>query len=72
MTKNQGIYVKSNGVHCTIPSHDHNPKECKGSGKIKCEVCGKSTSAHKTMAFCSDGKPATVHQINREGRRVKT
>ena len=60
---------KNDGNKCSIKWHRHKPHECPGRARIKCAVCGKSLLSHKTMDYCDKGEPATVHHLNKEGRR---
>jgi len=66
--KKRGPYSGVNNK-CAIPHHNHVPRDCPGRARIMCAVCGKSLLSHETMDYCDRGEPATVHYLNKEGRR---
>ena len=71
--KKRGPY-KNDGTKCTIPSHNHNPRDCPGRARIKCAICGKSLISHKPYDYCRSGDGTSEYVLDELGmrRRNKT
>jgi len=45
------------------------PRDYGGRGKIKCAICGRPITEHKTMALCNPKKHVTVVYLENEKQK---
>jgi len=66
--KKRGPY-RNDGNKCTIPWHNHPPRDCPGRSRLKCAVCGKPLIKHKTFNYCTEGDGTSEYVLDELGMR---